>query len=249
MHNSHKLGWIQRQKEVKKILKQRSQEWKEKQSLYQLMRNAASTHNSLIGNRKRGKNPMVRVQGRGNYPTANEVMPRTAFNLYPGYVSSNDIRSYPGIGYPVPSECDPTFAANSESAFKRRYSSGVSSLGEEKLGSHHEPVIKEVVSLADTTPSNVGEENEVEPRRSKRVRKNTGMYVCVALICIILDQASSDLHEAKTLQTQSFRTAINLVCRILRALAVKNHGKKSLMKWLKYKRHELLIEVYVINLE
>jgi hypothetical protein len=190
MHNSHKLGWIQRQKEMKKILKQRTQEWKEKQSLYQLMRNAAVPQNSLAANRKRGKDPMLYdAQDRGNHPTGTDVRPQTAFNWYPGYVSPNDhqhIRTYPGPRYAVIPEYGSKFtqSANPGSPFKRRHSSEASSSDVEKSGgagqimgsTHHEPIIKEVVSLANATSSNTDEElNTGEHGRSKRVRKSTGM--------------------------------------------------------------------------
>ncbi|CAB3977932.1 Hypothetical predicted protein [Paramuricea clavata] len=182
MHNSHKHSWTQRQKEVKKILKQRTQEWKEKQSLYQLMRSAAVSQNSLIGYRKRGKDQVLYAPGRGKHPTGTEVIPQTAFNWYPGFVTPTDlthIRSYPVPGYPIMPEYDPKFTPNLGPRLKRRYSNEVTSSGAGKSGSAgqtvgggHEPIIKEVVSLADTTSPHIDEESSVEHRRSKRVRKS-----------------------------------------------------------------------------
>lgn len=186
MHNTHKHSWTQRQKEVKKILKQRTQEWKEKQSLYQLMRSAAVSQNSLIGYHKPGKDQVLYAPGRGKHPTGTEVIPQTAFNWYPGFVTPTDlthIRSYPVPGYPIMPEYDPKFIANPGLRLKRRYSNEVTSSGAGKSGSagptmggHHEPIIKEVVSLADTTFPHIDEEGSVEHRRSKRVRKSIGMY-------------------------------------------------------------------------
>lgn len=169
MHNPHKHSWAQRQKEVKKILKQRTQEWKEKQSLYQLMRNAAS-QNPLLNYRKRGKDSSFYTPGRAKVPTGTEVIPRSAFNWYPGFVTPTDlthIRPYPVPGYPIMPEYNPNMTANPRPVLKRRYHS----TGDEKSGSQRDPMIKEVLSLADTTTSpNADQANTSEHRRSKRAR-------------------------------------------------------------------------------
>ncbi|XP_028394803.1 uncharacterized protein LOC114518954 isoform X2 [Dendronephthya gigantea] len=178
MHNAHKHSWAQRQKEVKKILKQRTQEWKEKQSLYQLMRGAASSHKSLLGYRK--QDPVLFA--RGKHPTGTDVIPRTAFNWYPGFMAPTEvphIRSYPLPTYPIMTEFDPKFIPNSAPLLKRRYSNETSSAGEGKSSSegltalgHHDPLIKEVVSLASNKSPNVEDGNSAGHRRSKRARKS-----------------------------------------------------------------------------
>lgn len=183
MHNSHKHSWAQRQKEVKKILKQRTQEWKEKQSLYQLMRSAATSHKSILGYRK--QDPVLFAREREKHPTATDAIPRTAFNWYPGFMPPTElphIRSYPIPTYPIMTEYDPKFAPNSAPLLKRRYSNEITSAAEEKSSSegltasgHHDPLIKEVVSLADNKSSNFEDRNSAGHRRSKRARKSIGI--------------------------------------------------------------------------
>ena len=191
MHNSHKHSWAQRQKEVKKILKQRTQEWKEKQSLYQLMRSAAS-QNPLLGYRKRNKDSAFYTPSRAKVPTGTEVIPRSAFNWYPGFVTPTDlthIRPYPVSGYPMMPEYDPNITRNPRPVLKRRYHS----TGDERsgsAGSQRDPMIKEVLSLADTTTSpNAGEANTSEHRRSKRAR-SLGMKLSTHCYSIIIEHTA-----------------------------------------------------------
>ena len=170
MHNTHKHSWAQRQKEVKKILKQRTQEWKEKQSLYQLMRSAAASQNPLLSYRKRNKDAALYTQERDKISTGNEVIPRSAFNWYPGFVTPTDlthIRPYPVSGYPMMPEYDPNTTGNARPTLKRRYHSGNEKSG--SVDSFRDPMIKEVLSLANTTTSpNAAETGD--HRRSKRAR-------------------------------------------------------------------------------
>ena len=226
MHNAHRYSWAQRQKEVKKILKQRSQEWKEKQSLYQLMRSAAS-QNSLLGYRNRGNDPVLSARGRGNHPTGTEIIPRTAYNWYPGFVNPTDathVRSYPVPGYPIMSEYDPKFTANPGQIFKRRLSNEVSSSDVEKLGcaghtigGHHEPIIKEVVSLAHPTSPNNDEENTADHRRRKRVRKSIGMYneYGTHYYSGVWNNLTKDLgQKPQPLQNKAARITVGLMLKI-----------------------------------
>ena len=182
MHNSHKHSWSQRQKEVKKILKQRTQEWKEKQSLYQLMRSAAS-QNPFLGHHKRGKDQILYGGGRGEVHHGSDVIPRSAFSWYPRFVPPTDLthlRSYPVASFPIMSEYDPKIGTSQAPFLKRRHSNDVSSsdvvqnIGRARVDSHNEPMIKDVVSLARASSPNDDGETSVEHRRSKRARKSIG---------------------------------------------------------------------------